>query len=240
MPSTPAVTESLKLESSALISLFKLDARPVGGIVNYFTCAREVNGAYVSFGGQTYTPLDVVFEGVETSGIGALPEPTLKIAITDGPTGIVQAMLNTYGDLHGCPIERIRTWEKFLDGHANPDGAAFFGPDKFVLDQKTEDEVTHVTWKLSASIDQQGKMLPGRVAIRDTCMWRYREWVSGTTFDTSKAICPYNGTNYWDAFDNPTTADKDTPSRTRTCCELRFGKKNPLPFGGFPGIARVG
>jgi lambda family phage minor tail protein L len=141
----------------------------------------------------------------------------------------------------GCTLYRVRTYARFLDNGSEPDPTAFFGPDIFRVERKAVDNPVIIEFELSASIDQEGKKLPGRQVIRDTCLWRYRIWNATTgEFDYAKAQCPYTGTSYFDASDRPVdNASEDVPSRRLRCCELRFGKKNPLPFGGFPGVARV-
>lgn len=198
--------------------------------------SSQADGSDIFFGGIPFTAIDIVFEGLETTGVGALPQPTMKLANSDG---VIQAIVNTYGDLNGCILKRTRTYAKFLDGQPNADPSAFFGPDVFAVEQKTSETPTEFVWSLSAAIDQQGKMLPGRVIIRDTCLWRYRIWNATTgNYDYSKAQCPYTGAQAYDINDEPTTPDKDQPSRGISCCKLRFGAKNPLPFGGFYGVAR--
>ncbi|WP_276122569.1 phage minor tail protein L [Pararhizobium qamdonense] len=218
------------------VSLFRLDATSVGGAMFYFVQGR-VEGGAVIHDGITYQPADVEFEGFEVSGQGALPTPTLRMSNADG---LIQTAINTYGDLLGCEVRRIRTFRHHLDDGSDPDPTAIFGPDVFKVDRKATENSVYVEWELSAAIDQEGKKLPGRQVIRDTCLFRYRAYNANTqTFDYSKALCPYTGTKYFDKQNLPTTKAKDQPSRTVDCCKLRFGEKNPLPFGGFPGVGRV-
>lgn len=233
---TQLAVESQKLNPSGLISLFTLDATSVGGSILYFTKGSEA-GEPVMFGGIAYHPVGIELRGLQTSGIGSLPRPELHIANTDG---LIQAIVNTWGDLNGCKLYRKRTFTRFLDGQPDADSSAFYGPDEFVFDRKASDTPEMISWELSASFDQEGVYI-GRTIIRDTCLWRYRRWnpVAGD-FDYSKAQCPYTGTQYFDVNDQPVAqASKDVPSRRLGCCEARFGKGNPLPFGGFPGVPRV-
>lgn len=235
MTSIHAVAQSLSPD--AIITLFTLDTTSIGGPVLNFVQDKEVGGS-VFFGEVEFNSVDIEFKGLETSGVGALPTPTLILSNSDG---IFQAILNTWGDVLGCPIYRMRTYARFLDGHDEPDSSAYFGPDTFKVERKVDENPNTIEWELSASIDQQGKMIPGRQVIRDTCLWRYRIWNPATaTFTYTKAQCPYTGTAYFDINDNPTLLQaEDAPSRRISCCEARFGKGNPLPFGGFPGVARV-
>lgn len=226
--------EIQKLDPSAEISLFTLDCTSVGGVVIRFVQGMR-NGAKVKFGGIEYQPIDIQFDGLEVSGVGALPTPKITLANTDG---LIQSVVNTYGDLNGCVLMRIRTFARFLDGEPDADNLAYHGPDIYQVERKVTDTPTEIAWELSASIDQQGRMLPGRPMIRNVCMWRYRVW-DGSKFDYARATCPYTGTKYWDEEDKPVTNPaKDKPSRTKNCCRLRFGKDQPWPFGGFPGMGR--
>ena len=215
------------------VALFRLDASSLGGSIYYF-CQSAYNGANVVFGGVSYTPVDVEFSGFETTGVGGLPMPHMKLANTNG---VFQAMTNTYGDLIGCQIQRIRTFSRFLDGRPEADPTAFYGPDTFRIERKTSENPVFIEWELSASFDQEGKMLPGRTIVRDTCLWRYRVW-NGTSFDYSKAQCPYTAANYYTATGAVTTAANDVCGRNLSSCKLRFGANAVLPFGGFPGTAR--
>lgn len=233
---TAIQTEGQSLNPSAIVSLFTLDTTKLGGPLLRFCQGTETHGS-VKFGGQTYEAVDVEFNGLETSGVGALPTPTITFG---NSSGIVQMLVNTYGDMLGCKLYRVRTFAKFLDDQAEADPEAFYGPDIFQVERKTAETDTAVSWELSAAIDQEGRMLPARVIVRDTCLWRYRIWNEGTrSWDYSNAQCPYVGNKYFDINDQPVTSPvDDQPSRRLSCCKARFGANNPLPFGGFPGVAR--
>lgn len=228
-------SEAVKLDPSALVSLFQLDTTVIGGPVYHFTTETRA-GATISFGSVTFTAVPIQITGMEISGQGALQTPTLTITNTDG---LIQEVVNTWGDLETCKLTRWRTFARFLDGGENPDPSAFYGPDVYEIDRKSSDTPEAIQWELRALIDRQGVYV-GRTIIRDTCMWRYRVYNAATgTFDYSKAQCPYAGANYFDENNQPTSnpAD-DRPARNIQCCRLRFGSDAPLPFGGFPGIVR--
>lgn len=234
-------SEVQSLHPSAMVSLFQLDLSSVNGGVLYFCMGSEVTAGgetlgKVVFNGLEYFAIDIRFEGLETSGVGALPQPVMTLANSDP---VISAAILTWGDINGCKLYRYRTFARFLDGHQDADPNAFFGPDVFSVERKASDTKDAISWELSAAVDQEGRMIPGRPAVRGTCLWRYRIWnPAKQDFDYEKAQCPYTGSNYFDEFDQPTTADKDRPSRSLKCCELRFGKGQPWPFGGFPGMRR--
>lgn len=222
-------------QPGALISLFSLDTSPLGGGVFYFVQGTNGN-QNIKFNGIQYTPVDIEIDGLESNGAGGLPTPRIRISNT---SGLPQSIINTYGDLVGCQVTRIRTFERYLDDGDEPDGNTFYGPDIFRVEQKTSENPLMIEWELSAAVDQQGKMIPGRVVIRDTCLWRYRSHIAGALFDYSKVQCPYVGAQSFDKNDNPTTPDKDECGRRVSSCKKRFGANAALPFGGFPGVGRV-
>lgn len=230
-------SEAQSLSPSATISLFTIDTTPMGGPLMHFVMGSDNDGPVV-FGGVEYQAIDVQFEGLETSGAGALPTPLIRVSNIDG---MAQALVSTYGELLGCTLYRVRTFKRFLDGQPDADSEAFFGPDIFRFERKTSENSVYVEWELSASIDQEGKQLPGRTIIRNTCLWRYR-FYNGSTgkWDYSKAQCPYTGAQSYDINDLPVSDPAlDVPSRRLSCCRTRFGRSNPLPFGGFPGVQRI-
>lgn len=232
----PAVSsEAVKLDPTALVSLFQLDTTIVGGPVYHFTTETRA-GNQISFGGVTFTALPIQITGMEISGQGAIQTPTLSIANT-GP--LLQEIVNTWGDLEGSRLVRWRTFARFLDGGADPDGSAFYGPDTYLIDRKSSDTPEQIQWELSALVDKQGLYL-GRTIIRDICMWRYRVYNTATgNFDYSKAQCPYAANRFYDENNvQVTNAADDKPARNIECCRVRFGGRNPMPFGGFPGIVR--
>lgn len=235
MPQSAIHQETTSLEPSALVSLFQLDLTSLGGdLLNFTTELRA--GARVSFGGVQYAAVPVEIDGMTISGTGALQTPTLTIGNTDG---LIQSIVNSLGDLAGCKLTRWRTFARFLDGGVSPDPTTFYGPDVYKIDRKSADTPEQIQWELSTLVDTQG-MYVGRTMIRDTCMWRYRSWNAATgTWDYSKAKCPYAGTRYYDINNRQVASPSlDVPARNRGCCEVRFGARAALPFGGFPGILR--
>lgn len=234
---TPIQSIAQSLKPDAPVELFTLDTTSIGGPILHFVQGRDTSQR-VSFGGVEYEAIDIEFKGLETSGAGALPTPTITVANHDG---IVQTIMNTWGEPLGCTIYRIRTFARVLDGHEEPDGNAFYGPDQFRIERRVTENPVYIEFELSTNFDQEGKQLPGRQVIRDTCLWRYRAFNPATRqFEYAKAQCPYTGNRYFDINDQEVFDPAlDYPSRRISCCEARFGKGNPLPFGGFPGVARV-
>lgn len=188
--------------------------------------------------GNTYEPRACDSSGWLWDGQGPLPQPKLTIGNTDRA---ISAICIANGDLLGAVVTRHRVPFRFLDGLPDADPDVEFDPDVFVIDQKTTQNKLIVEFVLGAAIDIEGRLIPGRQVIQSYCPFRYRMW-AGTQFIYSQgtAACPYTGTNYFDANGNP-VADPalDKPSkRLQSCCKRRF-PTGDLPFGGFPGAARV-
>lgn len=227
--------EARNLEPSALVSLYQLDTTPIGGTVYCFTTETRA-GSIVKFAGVDYYAVPVRVSGISVQGQGPLQTPTLSIGNTDG---FIQELLSSFGEIEGCTLTRFRVFARHLDGAEDPNPNAAYGPDVYVIDRKSADTPELIEWEMSALIDQNGVFV-GRTVIRDTCMFRYREFNKITgQFDYSKAVCPYAGNRYFDRNNNEvSTPEEDVPSRNTGCCKVRFGADQPLPFGGFPGIVR--
>lgn len=235
MESHPVIQlASQSLEPGDLVQLYIIDLSPIGVNEQWPFCPT----GNCTFRGISFVKADVEAEGFEWSGQGTAPQPRLRMT---NATRLISAELTAHEDLIGARLTRFRTYKQFLDDGASPNPDAMFSPDHYVFEQLSGENKFQVEWVLSAAMDQQGRMIPGRVIVRDFCLWRYRIWNPTTgAFDDSKAQCPYKGTASFDAKGNPTTPDKDRPGRTlATCCKPRFGENAEYPFGGFPGVARV-
>lgn len=223
-------TESLSLESDAIISLFEIHTQTA--------IIRLCGQGTVQFGGQSYVGFPIQAEGFEFTGKGALPRPSVTIASDASIISLIQNP-NQY---IGMTFKRIRTYRKFLDDGASPDSNATFPIDEYVIDRKTNHTSTSIQFELCARIDQEGKRIPARQIVRDSCPYSYRRYNPAATFKfdyPTVMACPYAGTEYFDAAGNQTTIDKDRCGKKLTDCQLRFGTDGGVPFGGFPGVGRI-
>jgi lambda family phage minor tail protein L len=218
------------------VYLFRLDTTSIGGPVYYFTQSAHPDGQ-VSFGGVVYTAVDIDFSDYETNGQGSLPQPKIRFANSNE---VIQHLVNTWGDeLIGCTVQRVRTFSQFLDGMPEADPTAFYGPDTFEVEQLTDENPVYIEFELSAAFDQQGRKLPGRQMLRDTCTARYRRFKDGA-FNYEKASCPYTSAACFDRNANPVTDPaQDVCGRRLIDCQVRFGANAALPTWSFPGMARV-
>lgn len=240
MPSVSSVSQ--EMQPGASLALYRLDATKVKAGVHYFCKAAE-DGTGVVFGGQEYLPIDIQVSEFKVNAGGALPQPKMRIANSDL---MIQSLVNAFGDLAGCELRRVRVFERFLDGRPDADPTAFIGPDVFLVERKSDENELYIEWELSAAIDQEGKMIPGRQFIRDICTRRYRIYdptspdAGPDGFVYSKVFpCPYTGTACFTALGEETTPQFDACGRKISDCDLRFHNDGALPTAAFPGIARV-
>lgn len=227
-------SEIQKLEPSAIVEMFEMDATDFGGDLLRFHAGTNGLRQNLVWQGNTYTAFPIEASGFDFSGNGQLPRPKLRVA---NVTGAITLLALEYDDLLGAKITRKRTLAKYLDavnfpGGTNPsaDPDAEFASDIFFVDRKASETRDVVEFELAAAFDVAGVQLPRRQIIQNVCVWRYR----GTE-------CGYTGTNYFDANDAAVgSAGLDVCGKRLSSCEARFGANNPLPFGSFPaaGLTR--
>jgi len=229
--------EAQKGATDAKVVLFILDVTPLGGQLHYLTASVLPDGPIV-FGGNSYMPVPIEADGFEWTTQGALPRPKLRMGDING---VAQSLLVQYGDLQGAVVTRLRTFRKYLDDGTDPDPDATMSPDIYVISRKSQHiPGRHVEWELAAKLDQQGKVVPARTAVRNACSWVYRTWDEETeAFVYTHATCPYAGTSYFLRNGQPTTDPAlDRCGKLLVHCRARFGTQ-PLPFGAFPSLAKV-
>lgn len=233
--STLIASDIQRLEQDAVVVMFELDARKFGDGILRFS-PTSVDGLPVRFNSYEYTPLPIAADGFSWNSTGTMPRPTLTLAATD--LAFLSLVLDS-DDLVGCPVVRIRTYRKYLDDGASPNPEAMFPPDHFVIERKTSQKRNLLQFELSAKMDQQGKMLPARQVLRDSCSHRFRYW-SGGRWNYEGVTCPYAGDAMYTKGGEP-TAD---PAKARcgkriSDCKRHFGETAVLPYYGFPGVGRL-
>lgn len=232
MPTTPIHAHVQSPQLDEFVILYDVDATNVGGDVLHFTSSAYETTS-VQWRGNTYSPIPIETDGWEWNGQGSLPTPTMKVA---NANGIIGGLVIAYSDLLGATVTRWRTFRRYLDGQEDADPDSHFPVDVFKIERKVAHAPTHIEWELSAAMDHEGRMIPGRQALR-SCPLRYRRW-TGTAFDYSKATCPYVGDNCFTSMGVATTSSNDKCGKKLSDCLLRYGTAE-LPFGGFPGVAKV-
>lgn len=228
-------TDQQRLSQDALVVLFQLDASKFGAGILYF-CPTSVDGASVKFGGVEYTPLPIAAEGFSWGGSGSLPRPTLSLS---APDLSFLSLVMSSEDFVGCPVTRLRTYRRFLDDGKSPNPEAVYPPDHYVIERKTSQKRSLLQFELSALMDQEGKMLPARQLLRDSCTHRFRQWLNGS-WSYAGATCPYTAAAMYDRGGGVTTDPTLARCGKRLSdCKKHFGATAVLPFYGFPGVGRI-
>jgi lambda family phage minor tail protein L len=226
---TSITSEIQKLEPSAVIELFVVDATSVGASVLRFHAGTNALNSDVVWQGETYVKFPVEVTGFEISGQGQIPRPRLKVS---NVLSSITTLLLAYQDLIGSKVTRKRTLAKYLDAvnfeggiNVNADATAEFPDDVFFIDRKTVETRDVVEFELSSSLDLAGVKIPRRQVIQNLCQWAYRG-----------SECGYTDTRYFDANDNEVgSSGLDRCGKRLSSCKKRFGPGGDLPFGGFPG-----
>lgn len=239
----PLATEAQSLHPPAKVTLFQLDLTPLGGQILYWTNSPILAGSppvaqAVQFGGNSYVPVEMTWEGYAVSSRGSLPRPRIRIGNT--LNGVTQLLLQ-YKNLKGATLTRIQTFATHLDSGSEPDVLQIYAPDVYKVARKTSHKRSAVELELRAAIDVEGIGIPKEQLVRN-CQAVYRRYdpATGTfSYEPSNAACPYTGDQAFDLNDMPTTPANDRASKTLGCCRARFGQNGILPFHGAPAAGRV-
>jgi lambda family phage minor tail protein L len=220
---------------TAMVELYSIDLNPLGVNTIYYFTPGTISGTSVVFNGITYTPIPVETDGYEYNGEGKLQRPRLKVSNINHS---LLASVIGYNDLVGARITRRRTFVKYLDGQASANPTEQLSKDIFIIERKTKQNKFELEFELVSSLDTEDKQIPAKQVL-ESCTHRYRCY-SGGAFDyTDVYDCTYRGASYFTAA-GATTANpaEDNCGRRLKDCKLRFGLLVPLPYGGFPNVAK--
>lgn len=217
----------------AVIELFQLVLNTTQHSINqtyYFHAGTNQLESNVIWQGNAYQALPIEADGFEWDGQGSLPRPKIRVANILGT--ITNLILSLPDGLEGAKVIRIRTLARFLDAanfpsNTNPDAdpTASWEPEVYYIDRKSLENRTAVEYELASAFDLVGVRAPKRQCVA-RCQWVYRS-----------AECSYTGIAYFNDKDQPVNSSaQDVCSKQLSGCELRFGQKAQLPFGGYPGI----
>ncbi|XKE45759.1 phage minor tail protein L [Halomonas organivorans] len=227
-------SDAQQLEQEPVVVLFELDATRHGqGVLRWTN--EPVDGCPATFNGYEYTPLPIEADGFEWSGKGTLPQPTLRVSAME--LAFLSLVLAA-DDLLGCPVRRIRTFRQHLDDGRDPDPLATFPVDHYVVERKSGQTRTAFEFTLAVAMDQEGKRVPARQVLRDSCTHRYRWW-DGSQYRYEGVTCPYAGAGEWDASGAVAATGEDVCGKRLSDCRLRFGEHGVLPTRAFPGVGRI-
>ena len=181
MSSDKIVSDLQKVNPSAVIELFTLtlDNSLHGATTTYrFHAGTSLkdNGEII-WQGNAYTRFPVQAEGFQY-GKGQLPRPTLTFSNAIGTISAILLLVNqttTGNDLTGSTVKRIRTQAKFIDAanfpsdvnpYGTPDNTAEFPQEIYIIDRKSAENRTVVSFELAAVFDMAGVRAPKRQCTR--------------------------------------------------------------------------
>ena len=123
----------------------------------------------------------------------------------------------------------------------NPSGVADpnarFPDERWFIDRKASESRDTVTFELASKFDLAGQMLPKRQIIANVCQWEYKSPECGYNPSTGPGKV-VDGVTYtrFNAKNEPVTTDaEDACGKLVSSCKCRFGDRNNLNFGSFPG-----
>ncbi|HCI6749250.1 TPA: phage minor tail protein L [Klebsiella variicola subsp. variicola] len=200
--------------------------------------ATKLPAKSIWFNGEEYKAYPYQVTGISSSSDGQTAEPTLSVANLNG---VISALCIHYDDLVQARVTIIDTFSHYLDAKNFPGGNSTADPSQkytqlWYIDSKITEDNEVIEFKLSSPVDLQGLQIPTR-QIMGLCTWACRGQYRGAP---GEGGCSYTGTNYFNALGGvETDRANDVCSGLLTDCKKRFGKDNPLPFGGFPGANLV-
>jgi lambda family phage minor tail protein L len=239
----PIKLDVQKLEPGQRVRLVEVDCTEFNGPVMHFhnynveytqaellaaqTAGTELTPKKITWKGQAYDCWPYDIDGIELDGTGSTASPNLTVANVDSTISSLCLALN---DLAQAKVTIHITFQHYLDGEPGADPTQEF-TQVWYIDRKTNEDNVSISWSLSNPADTTGKLIPAR-QIHGICYWMLQGQYRG-------ADCGYTGTAYFDADGNSVANPAlDRPSGLlSTCCKVRFGASNPLPFGGFPASA---
>lgn len=222
------------LDIGGILYFFELDLTMYGlADILYFHCNGsddrlnpELNRYdltdVMTYKGNNYAFVGADVQDVELSSDGKVGAPSFRIINKlNGQLGAVTALCSMYNDLADAKLTiRMCTVEAYDSGTQEEIEQLWW------IDRKTSDNGAIVTFDLTSALDHKKKQIPSRLII-DLCTWAMRGQYRGEA-------CGYAGDKYFDKQGNPVaTLDQDDCGGECNDCILRFGRGNPLPFGGF-------
>lgn len=211
-----ALSETQSLAPSAVLELFVLDATVCGGPVLRFHAGTNALGTSVVWQGLEYSPLPVQADGFEMTSKGTLPRPKIRLAAMDGVMGGLVAM---YQDLVGAKVTLKKVFAKHLDAVNFPGGVnldadptACWPDEPWIVERKSAESKDIIEFELTSPMDVPNAQIPKRRVMANVCGWQ----------DASICVHSVGG----------------ACTKTLAACKTHWADAE-LPFGGFPGTARV-
>ncbi len=189
-------TALANLNPTALITLFEIDISQLvidqgvelgwwDGIFRFHNNIKLFNSV-IYWQGNQYIAAPIKAEGFELTARGTLPTP--KLAISVSPEGILalailKQQLNTFDNLIGAKVTRIRTYAEHLDAenffgtdvtYNVPDPNSELPRDIYFIDRKSAENKSIIEFQLASILDVEGVKLPNRLVLANRCTATYR------------------------------------------------------------------
>ena len=184
--------------------------------------------------GATYSPVSIQSVGLEMRSDGKPSTPSLTLAnVINGVQGAVSDMCAFNGDFVGAQLKVTHVLARYLDAANFLEGNPTADPMQstvqyWLIEQKTQETANDVVFELATPLTAQRKRIPARNITR-YCEWAVKGKYRGES-------CGYTGAAMFTEKGEPTNDPSlDKCGARLSDCKLRFGARNPLGFGGFPG-----
>lgn len=232
------------LEPGSKVKLIEVDCTSFGGDIlrfhNYNVDYTEEELIALQLAGGDIPPKKIVWQGeeysawpyeltgIEWDGTGQSPTPSLEVANIDGSISSLCLLLK---NLYGAPVTEHTTFRQYLPDGDDPDPTMEY-TQTWYISRKGNENQNSVSFELSSPADFTGQRIPRRL-IHEMCHWALNGQYRGPD-------CGYTGTKYFTEKGVATTNPaEDVCGGLCLDCELRFGKEQPLPFGGFIASAII-
>jgi len=197
--------ESAKLQPSPILTFIEIDLTDIlfedGKLasltgnnlqeeqIKIFRFHNNINliNSNIVFQGNTYYALPIMIEGLEITGSGTLPTPTLTLStIEEGSAALslLKCQIASLRDLVGAKVTIKRTFLKFIDeinfaGRKRPDDYEEspnneFTPQIYYVDRKVEESKLVLKYELNSIFDLKNQKLPSRLIFANRCSFNYR------------------------------------------------------------------
>lgn len=119
-------------------------------------------GGAVVYGGNTYTCHPIYVSGIQATGDGTLPRPSISVGNT------ANTVINTFGtfDLVGAKVSRILTLQKYLDGQPSANSGNY-SIDVYYVEQITSANQELIQYSLSTPLEVLSRKLPKQQITTD-------------------------------------------------------------------------
>jgi len=225
------VADIQRLEPGAEIVLFELDARSItgGGEGDIIRFHGYTQSESILWQGKTYDPWPIQAEGFKVDPA----QPTVPTLSVGNVNGRITALCLAFQDMVGARLTRHRTLKKYLDGQPEADPEQEAAPDIWYIERRASEDSQQVTFELASPMDLGDRQLPSRQIITNVCSSLVKGGYRGP-------YCGYNGPPVAKQDDSPTDDPSlDVCGGRLSSCYLRFGRYNPLPYGGFPAAKLI-